>query len=48
MVATLGAAVRPVAGLLLALDVEWINWSDVMGKNQPKFTYAAGTRAAST
>jgi len=37
-VATLGAAVRPTAGLLLAADVQWINWSDVMGANQPKFT----------
>ena len=42
MVATLGAAVRPAAGLLLALDGEWINWSDVMGKKLPKFTKPAG------
>jgi len=38
MVATLGAAVRPVAGLLLALDGQWINWSATNGKDQPKFT----------
>ena len=36
-VATLGVAVRPTAGLLLALDGQWINWSDVMGKDLPKF-----------
>jgi long-chain fatty acid transport protein len=42
MVATLGAAVRPAAGLLLALDGQWINWSDVMGKNLPKYTKPAG------
>jgi long-chain fatty acid transport protein len=39
-VATLGAAVRPVTGLVVALDGQWINWSDVMGKNLPKFTTA--------
>ncbi|HEX9244391.1 MAG TPA: outer membrane protein transport protein [Anaeromyxobacter sp.] len=42
MVATLGVAVRPAAGLLLAIDGEWINWSAVMGKDQPKFTKPAG------
>ncbi|HEX9400420.1 MAG TPA: outer membrane protein transport protein [Anaeromyxobacter sp.] len=38
MVATLGAAVRPVTGLLLALDGQWINWSATNGKDMPKFT----------
>jgi long-chain fatty acid transport protein len=38
MVATVGGAVRPVAGLLLALDGQWINWSATNGKDQPKFT----------
>ncbi len=42
MVATLGAAVRPMAGLLLALDGQWLNWSDVMGKDLPKFTSPPG------
>lgn len=37
-IATLGVAVRPVKGLLLAVDGQWINWSDVMGKDRPKFT----------
>jgi long-chain fatty acid transport protein len=41
MVETLGAAVRPVAGLLLALDGQWINWSATNGKDQPKFTQNA-------
>jgi long-chain fatty acid transport protein len=38
MVATLGLGVRPVEGLLLALDGEWINWSAVLGKNKPTTT----------
>ena len=42
MVATLGAAVRPGAGLLFALDGQWINWSDTMGKNLPKYTKPVG------
>jgi long-chain fatty acid transport protein len=41
-VATVGAAVHAAEGLLLALDAQWINWSDVMGKDQPKFTKPAG------
>ena len=41
-VATLGVAVRPAAGLLLALDGQWINWSAVMGKDLPKFAKPAG------
>ena len=43
MIATLGAAVRPANGLLLAADVEWLNWSDVMGANKPKLTTPMGT-----
>ena len=42
MVATIGAAVRPLQGLLLAVDGEWINWSDIMGKDLPRFTAPAG------
>ncbi len=42
MVASLGAAVRPAAGLLVALDAQWINWSDTLGKDLPKFTKPAG------
>ncbi len=36
-VATVGASVRPTEGLLVAADVEWINWSDTNGKDQPAF-----------
>jgi long-chain fatty acid transport protein len=42
MVATLGVAVRPAKGLLLAVDGQWINWSDVMGANKPKVTTPLG------
>jgi long-chain fatty acid transport protein len=37
MVATVGAAVRPLEGLLLAADVEWIDWSDTNGADLPAF-----------
>jgi len=37
-VATLGAAVRPVEALLLAADLEWIDWSSTMGKNLPRYS----------
>jgi long-chain fatty acid transport protein len=43
MVATLGFAVRPAKGLLIAVDGQWINWADVMGKDLPKLTTPAGT-----
>jgi long-chain fatty acid transport protein len=36
--ATLGASLRPTATFLVAADVEWINWSDTMGKNLPKYS----------
>lgn len=37
-VATLGVAVSPLETLLVALDVEWIQWSSTNGENKPKFT----------
>jgi long-chain fatty acid transport protein len=37
-VASVGVAWRAIPALLLAVDVQWINWSAVMGKNQPKYT----------
>ncbi|HEX9242619.1 MAG TPA: outer membrane protein transport protein, partial [Anaeromyxobacter sp.] len=40
MVGTLGVAVKPVEGLLIALDGQWINWSAVLGKNKPETTPA--------
>ena len=33
-----GVAWRPLSGLALGLDVEWINWSATNGKNQPRWT----------
>ncbi len=38
MVATIGVAVRPVGGLVVALDGQWINWSDTMGEKLPKWS----------
>ena len=38
MNATLGLGVRPINGLIVAFDLQWINWSDTMGDNLPKFT----------
>ncbi|BDG05898.1 OmpP1/FadL family transporter [Anaeromyxobacter oryzae] len=35
---TLGAAVRPFEMLLVAADVEWIDWSQTNGANKPEFT----------
>ncbi len=32
-----GVAWRAVPALLLALDVQWINWSDTSGKNLPEY-----------
>ncbi len=40
---TLGASVRPVEMLLLAADVQWINWSDTMGKNLPEYAKSQPT-----
>jgi long-chain fatty acid transport protein len=37
-VATVGAGVRPIEALLVAADVEWIDWSQTNGRNQPAFT----------
>jgi long-chain fatty acid transport protein len=37
-VITLGASYAPIEALLLAADVEWINWSSTNGKDQPEFT----------
>jgi long-chain fatty acid transport protein len=34
---TVGASARPIPALLVAADVQWINWSDTNGENQPEF-----------
>jgi long-subunit fatty acid transport protein len=36
--ATIGIAVRPVAALLVAADVQWVRWSEVVGAGQPELT----------
>lgn len=38
--ATIGAGYRPIDGLLLAADVQWINWSDTQGDGKPAFSEA--------
>ncbi len=38
---TLGTAVTPVDALLLAADVQWINWSGTMGDALPKYSQSA-------
>lgn len=37
-VASGGVAWMPTPALVLAVDVQWINWSDVMGKGKPVYT----------
>jgi long-chain fatty acid transport protein len=36
--ATIGVSVQPIEMLLLAADVQWINWSDTMGDKLPEYT----------
>jgi long-chain fatty acid transport protein len=45
-VASAGVAYRATPALLLAFDIQWINWSDVMGKNKPKYTNATSATGA--
>lgn len=42
-IVTLGASVTPIPVLLLAADIEWINWSNTNGKNRP--AYSSNTAA---
>ena len=37
-IATIGFGVKPTKDLLIGFDVEWINWSETNGQNQPKYT----------
>lgn len=37
-IVTLGGSYKVIENLLVAADVEWINWSDTNGKDQPEFT----------
>jgi long-chain fatty acid transport protein len=43
--ATVGVSVTPVEMLLLAADVQWINWSQIAGKDQPVYDDASATGA---
>jgi long-chain fatty acid transport protein len=43
---TFGASVRPIEMLVLAADVSWINWSDTMGDQLPKYTNNTNTTGA--
>jgi long-chain fatty acid transport protein len=40
---TLGASVSPLDTLVVAADVEWINWSATMGKNLPRYSQSQPT-----
>jgi long-chain fatty acid transport protein len=37
-IATIGLGFKPIAGLLLGFDVQWIRWSETNGNNMPKYT----------
>jgi long-chain fatty acid transport protein len=38
MSAAVGVAIKPADALLLAVDVQWINWSDTNGTDKPVFS----------
>jgi long-chain fatty acid transport protein len=38
MSATLGFGLKPISGLVLAFDVQWIKWSETNGNDLPEFT----------
>jgi long-chain fatty acid transport protein len=44
--ATIGVAVTPIEMLLLAADVQWIDWSDTMGDGLPKYSSNATATGA--
>jgi long-chain fatty acid transport protein len=37
-VATIGLGIKPIKDLVIGFDVQWINWSETNGQNQPKYT----------
>ncbi|MDP1992994.1 MAG: outer membrane protein transport protein, partial [Syntrophales bacterium] len=37
-VATIGLGLKPIEGLLIGVDVQWIRWSETNGKDLPKFS----------
>ncbi len=44
--ATIGLSVRPIEGLVLGVDVQWIRWSETNGKNLPEYTQSASSTIA--
>ncbi len=44
--ATFGLALAPTEMLLVAADVQWINWSGTMGENLPKYSSDANATGA--
>ena len=44
--ATIGFAVRPITGLIIAADVQWINWSATNGKDKPEYTTNSSNASA--
>jgi long-chain fatty acid transport protein len=44
--ATIGFGIKPIEPLLIAFDVQWIAWKEVMGENQPRYTLnSSGSQA---
>lgn len=42
MNATLGFGIKPLNGLVIALDVQWIRWSETNGNDLPEYTAGGG------
>ncbi len=38
MSATLGLGLKPISGMVIAFDVQWIKWSEVAGNDLPEYT----------
>lgn len=43
--ATVGIALMPIAGLIVAADIQWIRWAETNGKDLPKYTENTGAQA---
>jgi long-chain fatty acid transport protein len=43
---TVGASVKPFESVLLAVDVQWLDWSDTMGDGLPEYTSDATATGA--
>ena len=42
-VATIGLGLKPIEGLLIGFDVQWIRWSETNGKDLPSYTQNASS-----